>query len=96
MPVGEKRRVESASAVACSFGCCTQVGTSSPFQETGHLNTRELVDIAMALFELLEFLMIFSDHLWVVYVWHAFIVPLMRRIGIRKECRATDIDVVML
>jgi len=37
----------------------------------------EQVAVAMALFELLEFLLIFSDHPWIVYLWHAFIVSLM-------------------
>jgi hypothetical protein len=29
----------------------------------------EQVAVAMTLFELIEFLLIFSDHLWVVYLW---------------------------
>jgi hypothetical protein len=41
----------------------------------------EQVAVAMTLFELIEFLLIFSDHPWVVYLWHDFIVPLMKRIG---------------
>jgi hypothetical protein len=48
----------------------------------------------MTLFELIEFLLIFSDHPWVVYLWHDFIVPLMKRIGMmpaREPCLETDI-----
>jgi hypothetical protein len=44
----------------------------------------EQVAVAMTLFELIEFLLIFSDHPWVVYLWHDFIVPLMKWIGITR------------
>jgi transposase len=47
----------------------------------------EQVAVAIALFELLEFLLIFSDHPWVVYMWHAFIVPLMKRTRIRVRLK---------
>ncbi|MDQ5810964.1 MAG: hypothetical protein M3358_09480 [Actinomycetota bacterium] len=29
--------------------------------------------------------MAFRDHVWIVYVWHGFIVPSINRIGIRRQ-----------
>jgi hypothetical protein len=52
----------------------------------------EQVAVAMTLFELIEFLLIFSDHPWVVYLWHDFIVPLMKWIGINAPVQGTAAD----
>ena len=47
----------------------------------------EQVAVAMALLQLLEFFLVFSDHPWIVYVWHGFIVPLTNLIGITTGWR---------
>ena len=50
----------------------------------------EQVAVARALLQLLQLSKVFFDNLWVVYIWHGPIVPLMRWIGIIHRVAEKD------
>src|SRR5215207_8551712 len=71
-------------AVAQSLGHFSQGRTLLELEKLKHLHPVEQVAVSMALLQLLQLFRVFFDHPWVVYVRHAPIVPLMRRIGVTR------------
>jgi hypothetical protein len=84
LSVSDEPPLALAPAVAQGFSCFSKVGTLCRLEEPEHLQPMEQVAVAMALFELLQFLWVFLDYLWVVYLRHDFIVPLKSWVGITR------------
>src|SRR5215210_9184197 len=84
LAVGDEPPLALTPAVAQSLGHFSQGRTLLGLEKLKHLYPVKNVAVSMALLQLLQLFRVFFDHPWVVYVRHAPIVPLIRRIGISK------------